>query len=474
MQTRRDLYQAHKLMVQRLNLALLQGEPDLPESPMRRLNVAMFCGVLVAVLVMAGFGIYGLLFPGGATGLTKPGTVIVEKESGATFIYSQPQKEMIPVANLTSARLLLGEQEVTVTATASASLADFQRGTKVGILGAPESPPARDKLVRAPWSACVVEGVDTAGERRPYTSLIGGMEVGGRPVGQDSAMVVDGGSQIWLLWSNRRMLVPADSVRALPDGQRRQVPEAWLNALPIGPDFQSPAIPGLGRAAYGPGGKKSLVGRVYKVPPVIGGPEKLYVLLSDGLASLTPVQADLLLQNPDTKKAYGQASALPIETDAASANAMKVSATRMDSDGLPTTMPNIINPSPTDPLCAVYSDTERGSTKAVLTIESTVLIPPPPTGRFDPDAVDQVVLPPGTGVLAGKLPGDGRLDSVQSLYLIDDQGRRYAIPSQEALQSLGYTMEDVAPVPAHLMLLIPEGPALDPAAAKKPVPITGR
>ncbi|MDP9849402.1 type VII secretion protein EccB [Streptosporangium lutulentum] len=474
MQTRRDLYQAHKMMVQRLNLALLQGEPDLPESPMRRLNMAMFCGVLAAVLVMAGFGIYGLLFPGGATGLTKPGTVIVEEESGATFVYSEPQKEMIPVANLTSARLLLGEQEVTVTTASSASLKDFQRGTKVGIPGAPESPPARDKLVRAPWSACVVEGTDAGGERRPYTSLIGGMEVGGRPVTQDSAMIVEGGDQLWLLWSNQRMLVPADSVRALPDGQRRQVPEAWLNALPVGSDFRRPEIPGFGRAAYGPGGKRSVVGRVYKVPPLIGAPEKLYVLLSDGLASLTPLQADLLLQNPDIKKAYGQAAAKPIETDAASANAMKVSATRMDSKGLPPTLPNIIVPNPTDPLCAVYSGTERGSTKATLTIESTVRIPPPPTGRFNPEAVDQVVLPPGTGVLAGNLPGDGRLDSVQSLYLIDDQGRRYAIQSPEALQSLGYTMEDVAPVPAHLMHLIPEGPVLDPAAAKNPVPIIGR
>ena len=237
MQTRRDLYQAHKLMVQRLNLALLQGEPDLPESPMRRLNTAMFCGVLVAVLVMAGFGIYGLLFPGGATGLTKPGTVIVEEESGATFIYSEPQKEMIPVTNLASARLLLGEQQVTVTATSSASLEGFHRGTRVGIPGAPESLPAQDRLVRAPWSACVVEGMDTGGERRPYTSLIGGMEVGGRPVGQESAIIVEGGGQTWLLWSNQRMLVSPDSVRALPDGQRRQVPEAWLNALPVGPDF---------------------------------------------------------------------------------------------------------------------------------------------------------------------------------------------------------------------------------------------
>ncbi|MFI6450098.1 type VII secretion protein EccB [Streptosporangium amethystogenes] len=469
MQTRRDLYQAHKLMVQRLNLALLQGEPDLPESPMRRLNVAMFCGVLVAVLVAAGFGIVGLLFPGGATALTEPGTVIVEEESGAILVYSASRKEMLPVANIASARLLLREQEVTVRTVSSASLSDFQRGTMVGIPGAPQSLPATDKLVRTPWSACVVEGTDARGERRLHTSLVGGLNVGGRPIGTDSAMVVEEGNETWLLWSNQRMLVPADNVRALPEGARRQVPAAWLNALPIGPDFRGPKVPGLGRAARGPGGGRSVVGRVYRVPALVGAPEKWYVLLSDGLAGLNPTQVNLLLQHPDSKKAYGRRQALPIETDAASVNGMKVSATRMDSTGLPPVMPKIITPNPTDPLCAVYSDTERGSTQATLTIESTVRIPTPPTGRFNQDAVDQVVLPPGTGALVGVLPGNGRLDSVQSLYLIGDQGRRHAIQTPEALGSLGYSVEDVAPLPAQLMLLIPEGPVLDPAAARNPV-----
>ncbi|WP_329085309.1 type VII secretion protein EccB [Streptosporangium sp. NBC_01469] len=478
MQTRRDLYQAHKMMVQRLNMALLQGEPDLPESPMRRLNMGMFCGVLVAVLLAAGFGIAGLLFPGGATGLTKPGIVIVEEESGAVFVYSAPREEMVPVTNITSARLMLGEQGATVRTVTAASLADFQRGTAVGIPGAPQSLPAPDKLVRTPWSVCVVESTDARGERRPHTSMVGGLDVGGRPTGQDSAMIVEEGNDTWMLWSNQRMLVPADSLRALPPGGRRQVPAAWLNALPIGPDFQGPAIPGIGRAARGPGGQRSAVGRVYRVPALVGGPERWYVLLSDGLASLSPVQADLLLQNPASKKAYGRERVLPIETDAASANEMKVSATRLDAAGLPTTMPKIIAPGPTAPLCAVYSDTERGSAKATLTIESTIRIPAPPAGRFNQDAVDQVVLPPGKGALVGVLPGDGRLDAIQSLYLIGDQGRRHAIQSAEVLGSLGYAAENIAPFPAQLMMLIPEGPVLDPEAARVPVPVeqpsTGR
>ncbi|MFD0888040.1 type VII secretion protein EccB, partial [Streptosporangium algeriense] len=146
MQTRRDLYQAYRLMTQRLSTALLQGEPDLPESPMRRHNVAMFGGVLVAVLVAAVFGVIGLLRPGNATALTDPGTVVVEEETGATFVYSAPQGTMIPVVNMASARLLVGQENVKVRVVSSASLTRYPRGTLVGIPGAPESLPVRDRL----------------------------------------------------------------------------------------------------------------------------------------------------------------------------------------------------------------------------------------------------------------------------------------------------------------------------------------
>lgn len=469
MQTRRDLYQAYKLMTQRMGLALLQGEPDLAESPMRRQNVAMFGGVLVAVLVAAVFGVLGLLRPGNATALTDPGTVIVEEETGATFVYSDPQKKMIPVTNVTSARLLLGDQEVKVRTVTAASLAKYARGKLVGIQGAPESLPAHDRLIRTPWSVCVAEGVDTNGERRPYTSLIGGYGVGGTPIGQNTAMVVQESGQAWLLWADRRLRVPAKGVRALTQEQPRQAPAAWLNSLPEGQAFQSPSIPGLGRVMRGPDGRRSAVGRVYTVPAVTGGPVKWYVLLADGLADLTPTQATLLLADPVIKKAYGSAEPMPGELAPATANGMRQSATRLDGSGLPTTMPNIISPPPTSPLCTVYSDTEHGSTRASLTVGSTAPIPQPAKGWFNQSTVDLVTLSPGSGALVGVLPGNGRTDAVTSLYLIGDQGRRHAILSADVLPRLGYAAEDIAPLPAQLVHLIPEGPALDPAAALNPV-----
>ncbi|MET8334021.1 type VII secretion protein EccB [Streptosporangium canum] len=473
MQTRRDLYQAHKLMTQRLGMALLQGEPDVSESPMRRHNTAMFGGILVAVLVTAVFGVIGLIRPGNATGLTEPGNLIVEEETGAIYVYSAPQKKMIPVTNVTSARLLLNTQDVKVRAVTAASLATYDRGTLVGILGAPESLPARDRLVRAPWSVCVAEGVDTNGERKPYTSLIGGFRVGGAPVEQGSAMVVreKEGSQAWLLWANQRLKVAARTVRALTQEQPRQVPAAWLNALPEGHVFEGPAIPGLGGPARGPDGRRSAVGRVFTVPPVAGGPAKWYVLLADGLADISPLQATLLLADPAIKQAYGRAEPLPKEIAPATANGAKQSGTRLGVSGLPASMPRIVSSSPTSPLCAVYSDTERGSTQATLTIGSTAPLPQPPKGWFNQDVADRVTLSRGAGALVGVLPGNGRTEAMRPLYLIGDQGRRHAILSADTLPSLGYELKDVAPLPTQIVKLIPEGPALDPAAAKAPVQI---
>ena len=470
MQTRRDLYQAHRLMMQRLGMALLQGEPDVPESPMRRHNVAMFCGILVAVLITAGFGVWGLLKPGGATALTAPGTLLVEQQTGATYVYSQQEAKLIPVLNYTSARLLLDSATVTVRTVSSESLARFSRGTLVGIPGAPASLPARDKLVQGPWSACVAEMVEPGGTRRPYVSLIGGTDVGGRPFGDD-AMIADDGQQSWVILADRRMRVTDAGVRALTPSQPRQIPATWLNALPIGPDFRGPRISGVGKKVPGPDGRASAVGRVYTVPAVTGGDARWYVMLRDGLASISKTQATLLLQDPASQAAYGRNHMRPIELDAARAAQSRQSRTSLAVQGLPTTMPKIDAPDPATPLCTVYTDTAKGSTRARLTVGGRLAIPVPQGAGSDQDHFDQVILPPGGAVLAGLLPGEGQLGAVQNFSLVTDQGRRFALASADLLPKLGYDLTEVAPLPARLLHLIPEGPVLDPAAARSPVPI---
>ncbi|MGN9836768.1 type VII secretion protein EccB [Nonomuraea sp. H19] len=471
MQTNKDLYQAHRLMQQRLGMALLQAEPDVPESPMRRQNVATFGGILVGVLVLAAFGIWGLVKPGNATKLTDPGQLLVEEESGAKFVYSERQRRLLPVANYVSARLVLDAAEIKTRSVTAASLAKFSRGPLIGISGAPDSLPVREKLVKAPWSVCVVEGPDNVGGRRPYTTLIGGMDIGGRPVGE-GAMVVSDGQQNWLIWGDRRMRVGELGVRVL-GAQPRKVPPAWLNALPVGHDFKSPPVLDRGKKVRAGGKVTAVVGQVFTVPALPGTAARWYVLLNDGLAPITAVQARLLLEDPASKQAYGNRPVQAIQIDAASANASPSRQNLMDAT-LPTVMPKVVNVSGSVPLCSVYPNTAAGSVVAKVTVGSKIAIQMPSSTGVQ-DRFDQVLLPPGSAVVAGVLPGEGQLNAVAStLSLITDQGVRYPVPSADVLTKFGYDAADIAPVPASLMRAIPQGPALDPTAAMAPVTVAGR
>ncbi|MFG1957655.1 type VII secretion protein EccB [Nonomuraea sp. NPDC049028] len=458
MHSQRDLYQAYRLTVQRIGLALMRAQPNQPEWPLRRQNIGFLAGAMVAVLLGVGFAVVGLLRPSGTKALRDPGTLIIERETGARYVYSQPQRRLIPVANYASARLVLDSPQITERVVARDALSSYERGTPVGIPGAPDSLPAADRLASGPWSVCVQERESDTG-RKPYVTLIAGRQAGDRPLAEDSAMLVDVGGQTWAIWRGARMRVPAGIARGLSGTDPAAVPVAWLNALPEGPDLAAPAIEGRGRPVSGPGGEKAAVGQVFRATAVAGGEPRWYVQLADGLAPVTRTQATLLLSDP---AAYSGGTTAEVKIDAATANAAPRSRTKLPADGLPASMPKMTAYDPASPLCAVYADADKGSARARLMSGGTL---PAPRG----DATDLVRLPPGRAIVAGVLPGDGQLDAVQSYYLVTDEGRRYAVPNADVLGKLGYDAKRATPVPANVLQLIPEGPVLDPARAAKPV-----
>jgi hypothetical protein len=141
---------------------------------------------------------------------------------------------------------------------------------------------------------------------------------------------------------------------------------------------------------------------------------------------------------------------------------------------LPTVMPKLVNVSGSVPLCSVYPNTAAGSVVAKVTVGSKIAIQMPSSTGVQ-DRFDQVLLPPGSAVVAGVLPGEGQLNAVAStLSLITDQGVRYPVPTADVLTKFGYDAADIAPVPASLMRAIPQGPTLDPTAAMAPVTVAGR
>lgn len=478
MQSRRDLYQAHRLMIQRVGLALLQGEPDVAESPMRRLSVGAFAGVMVGLLIVAVFGIWGLLSPGGAKGLDEPGKLIIEKETGTKYIYDAGTRKMFPVANYASALLALDSDSAPERRSVSRkSLAKFERGAMIGIPGAPDSLPDDDQLVRGPWSVCTREAAGPTGLKRQVTALAAGREVGGRRLGGGEAVVVRSGGTSWVVWKDHRMqlTVPANQVTALTGGPAAvEVPATWLNAIPAAGNFGSPQVPRRGEKVPGPRDGEARVGQVFKADTGAGGQALWYVMLPDGLSQINETQAQLLLRDVETAKAYPGEQVRPLPTDVPSAQ-QRASATRLLDNNLPPALPKFVDWDTSTPLCAVFP---VGSSTARLTVGGS--LPAPSAGALGSGTagasgtIDQMVLPPGGAALMSLVPAGGDTSTVGgggsgSLSLVNDQGVRFALPSPEVAKKLGYDAGKAAPVPSSVVHLIPQGPALDPALARRPV-----
>ncbi len=466
MQTRRDLYQAHKLMMQRVSLALLSGEPDLPESPMRRLTVAALSGAMVAVLIAAVYGIIGLLRGGGTNGIEQPGTLIIEKETGTRYAWSARDEKLIPFVNYTSALLALQTDNPKTKTVSRQSLAKYVRGPISGIVGAPDSLPDPDEPAKAPWSLCVRRADNGRGGTTPVVTLVGGRDVGGRTLGGAEAVVVIANNQPWLIYNNQRMRLTPSGLRALGVNQPAPVSDIWLNGIPAGNDFVAPQISGRGRTGPGPNGQQAPVGQVYRVQSPTGGGDLWYVQLTDGPALISESQANLLLSDPASKD-------VPTPRLVPSAQLGDLSAQRIKD--LPDTMPRPSIYDPVQPLCAVYSGTDSLSMDARLAIggslpDVTTTAIAAPTNSANTGGIDQIVLP-GSGTLAGQLTTPKV--APQSFFIITDQGLKFPIPKADDVKKLGFDAGKASPVPSNLLRLIPQGPDLVPADALKPVPATG-
>src|SRR6266480_3650661 len=125
MASRRDQLQSYQFMVERVVAALLTREPDPAQTPPRRGVGAVFAGVMVAVIVAAGYGVFGILTKTGDEAWKSDGSVVLEKETGAVYLYELGV--LHPVLNLSSALLLSGKAMGTPTRVPAKSLASVPR-----------------------------------------------------------------------------------------------------------------------------------------------------------------------------------------------------------------------------------------------------------------------------------------------------------------------------------------------------------
>jgi len=439
---RKDLLQAHRLMTQRTALALICGEPDSPNQPLRRLNTATVSSVLAGAIAAAVFGVLGLLSPGPVSGLTNPGTLVIDKDTAAPYVPCG-SGQLCPALNYASALLALNTSNVNRVDVSQASLSRYSIGPAIGITGLPQDLPTPADLVHGPWSVCA------AGEE---STLVGGRSVGGAALTSGQAVLATAQSfGDWMLWHGERLLISQPIMQSLfGGGNARNVPASWLDAIPRGPDFAAPTISGQGNSVRGPSGTQARVGQVYSEGGTAGAATQNFVLKAGGrLATVTDVQAALLEREP------GAPAAQVISPSAATSD---LSGTAVPNNGLPAEVPAL--PATTSPLCVTYGPGLSPRITAGGTVPAGA-VPVNATGA----GIGQVWLPPDHGALIGTVPSTDQPGTVTASFLVTG-ATRYALPSPGVASALGYNLgTEQAVLPASVLELLPQGPVMDPAKA---------
>ncbi|MFI9009982.1 type VII secretion protein EccB [Actinosynnema sp. NPDC053489] len=438
MQTQRDHLHAYQVMVGRMSSALLLGDTSHGEPPARRALFGLVLGVVLALLIGIGFGVYGLIKPGGSQVWKDPAAILVEEETGATYVHRGGV--LVPVVNQASALLLVGPGGHVETIK-RASLAGLDRAPAVGIVGAPEAVPDRGALVTGPWLLCLAAsgggmGLDLVPDARTETA------------GDDRHLWVAAadGTQ-YVVWGHRKhRLVGGRTPVALGlgAGPPATAPAAWLGALPDGPDVGAAQIPGDRTSGPRVADAPHLVGDLFEQATPSG--TQHFVLRPDGLAPLSRTESALI-------QAERGRTATPLDTAALAA------APRSPDTSLVSRLPDLAATrslveanGPERALCL------RQQPSGVRVVSELVTADPGHRPRTAAEPEAAVRLAPASGVLAAAVPvADGRKPD---RYLITDQGVKYPLADDESVAALGYGGVTPVPVGADVLAAVPSGPVL--------------
>ncbi|MFD3609194.1 type VII secretion protein EccB [Streptomyces atroolivaceus] len=486
MQSKRDQVQAHGFMMGRLSSGLLTADPDAPESPLGRTTRGVVFGVLVTLLVGAGATVYGLLRPGGNDGWRNDRHLVVNRDTGARYLWTGTDGVLHPVHNYASARLIGGSDLATVDV-ATASLRDVPVGAPAGIPGAPDALPGPGQLDDGAWHMCVT-GPDGAApstsgavagtgvEKPGATTVVAGAPLDSRGIGGDRGVLVRGPDRIeYLVWRGSRLALDraSDARNALGYGSEQPMPvsAAFLDALAPGPALKPPEVPGRGGKGPVLGGEASRIGQLFKVS-VPGGGSTYHLLRKDGLVPLTRLGAALALGDPATQKdAYeGQSPEVrEVGADALREHRAEDSGAAGSAE-LPETPP-APQPAPRGTALCAQVDGDNGGARI-----KSVLVP---LAELAPVAVSEgtaqplraacvrteaTVVRPGRGALVRALNASGAAHA-GTTYLVAENGVKYRVSAKDSLAALGYADGDIGSVPAPLLAALPTGADLDPAAA---------
>ncbi|MFE3238535.1 type VII secretion protein EccB, partial [Kitasatospora indigofera] len=243
----------------------------------------------------------------------------------------------------------------------------------------------------------------------------------------------------------------------------------WVSARAPSAYFGGAVVPQRGEPGPQVGALKTRIGQVLESRAGTSEASvSRFLVLPDGLAPLSAIEASLVLGDPKTKDAYpgGTVAAAPVgASDAATAPASKRSA----PTGLPLTPPDLTSPvvgQPRTPCVRMVLRPDAAVASVEVTLAEKGTAGREGTAGRTPSG-GPILLAPGSGMLAQAPVSAG--DTSTKAYLVTDLGVKYPLPSLDAAGALGYSGSGagMVTVPASLLDLLPTGPVLDPQAAAR-------
>ncbi|WP_033341696.1 type VII secretion protein EccB [Catenuloplanes japonicus] len=463
MRSRRDQVQAYLFEAQRIVGGLMKGRPDSDDPPHRRFAIGVVVGLLFAVLITAGFGIYGLLRPGGSTQWKKEGSIIMVKETGARYLLLDGQ--LRPVLNYTSARLILANENAVISV-ARKSMVGVPVGGPIGITDAPDNLPTAATLHTGTWTVCARPPVETNGP--PRTTLLFTAKEAAASAGTGALLVSTPDQALYLVWEGRRYRIPKpsamtalgyDSIPPMP------VNPAWLNSIPAGRDLAAPDLPGRGESGPRISGLPAKVGQVYEVSNPVVNTRQLYLLTRKGLEPLARTAAALILADSDTAKAYPNQKVAAIQIGADGLGDAEVVDSAAYFVGYPASPPQPVNAIGADLPCVRHALTGGGTTVTTASLKEQDLVGAVavPTRTNTPSTIDEIMAPTGSGMLVQDRAAPGAAPGAK--YLISEYGVKFPLADDNTVNALGFSGVGPVDMPSEMLAMLPTGPVLSRDAA---------
>ncbi|RZU51121.1 type VII secretion protein EccB [Krasilnikovia cinnamomea] len=463
MPSRQDQLHSYQYSLQRVVAALVTHDPDPHRSPLRRAGTTALVSLVIAAVAVGAAAVYGLITGRSNENPRNEAVVFLEKGSGARYVYLKADDQLHPVLNYASGLLIANSSAPELRTTTRKRLAAVPLGAPLGIPDAPDSLPDAGDLLVQPWSICT-QPPDAADKGPRSTLLVGDRLTGGTVAASPGAggpaqglLVRDPDDRLFLVSGNRRFRIPRDRVDVTLGAfewsarQRWPVAPAWINSIPLGADMRPLSIDGRGERSGVPDAE---IGRL------LTDGKQWKVALADGAAPITEVQAKLLLTVEGTTQTTLDGPALIN---------LPPSGTRLIDAGDPNALPSTL-PALTDPARSACMTLPLGGDGTGLRIDPSFPAGSPANG---PAAVsggvqaDWVHVARGRGAVVMSQASPTAPAGSGTVSIVTDTGRRYPVTNREVLGKLGYGGVSPQSVPAQLVALLPQGPALDVTRARQ-------